>query len=117
MLAKQIAAPNSPQWFNTGLFCGLWHQGARIWSMGGRLRRDPQAQRQLVFQTNSSYQYPQPHACFIQPVADDLVNPDDISICGPAKVRLFKHGSGPGPTSRPSAMNAKSCLAAMSIAA
>src|SRR5437899_1802121 len=72
MLAAQQAAPNSPQWFNTGLF----------WSYGidgpaqGHFRVDP-ATGQAV-RSNSAYEYPAPHACFIQSVADDLVNDGGI---------------------------------------
>jgi len=72
MLAAQMAAPNSPQWFNTGLH---WAYGIDGPSQGhyyvdfatGKLTK-----------SKSSYEHPQPHACFIQGIADDLVNEGGI---------------------------------------
>jgi ribonucleoside-diphosphate reductase alpha chain len=90
MLAAQIAAPNSPQWFNTGLH---WAYGIDGPSQGhfyvdfktGELTRSA-----------SSYEHPQPHACFIQSVADDLVNEGGIMDLWVREARLFKYGSGTG---------------------
>ena len=90
MLAAQIAAPNSPQWFNTGLH---WAYGIDGPGQGhyyvdyrtGELTRSA-----------SSYEHPQPHACFIQSVADDLVNEGGIMDLWVREARLFKYGSGTG---------------------
>ncbi|HLH50495.1 MAG TPA: vitamin B12-dependent ribonucleotide reductase, partial [Roseiarcus sp.] len=68
MLAKQMAAPNSPQWFNTGL---NWAYG--IDGPGqGHFYVDHETGK--LVKSKSAYEHPQPHACFIQSVADDLVN-------------------------------------------
>ncbi|MEO1677428.1 MAG: vitamin B12-dependent ribonucleotide reductase [Pseudomonadota bacterium] len=90
MLATQRAAPNSPQWFNTGLH---WAYGIDGPSQGhfyvdcrtGKLTK-----------SNSAYEHPQPHACFIQSVADDLVNEGGIMDLWVREARLFKYGSGTG---------------------
>ncbi|MEM8798692.1 MAG: vitamin B12-dependent ribonucleotide reductase [Pseudomonadota bacterium] len=90
MLACQMAAPNSPQWFNTGLF---WAYGIDGPSQG-HFYVDP-ATEQLV-RSMSAYEHPQPHACFIQSVADDLVNEGGIMDLWTREARLFKYGSGTG---------------------
>ncbi|HUJ46264.1 MAG TPA: vitamin B12-dependent ribonucleotide reductase, partial [Rhizomicrobium sp.] len=90
MLATQKAAPNSPQWFNTGLH---WAYGIDGPSQGhyyvdhvsGRLTKSA-----------SSYEHPQPHACFIQSIKDDLVNDGGIMDLWVREARLFKYGSGTG---------------------
>ncbi len=90
MLATQKAAPNSPQWFNTGLH---WAYGIDGPGQGhyfvdyrsGRLTRSA-----------SAYEHPQPHACFIQSIADDLVNEGGIMDLWVREARLFKYGSGTG---------------------
>ncbi len=90
MLASQMVAPNSPQWFNTGLH---WAYGIDGPSQGhfyvdfktGELTR-----------STSSYEHPQPHACFIQGVQDDLVNEGGIMDLWVREARLFKYGSGTG---------------------
>jgi len=90
MLATQRVAPNSPQWFNTGLF---WAYGIDGPSQGhyyvdwktGKLTK-----------SKSAYEHPQPHACFIQSVADDLVNEGGIMDLWVREARLFKYGSGTG---------------------
>ncbi|MEE3070009.1 MAG: adenosylcobalamin-dependent ribonucleoside-diphosphate reductase, partial [Pseudomonadota bacterium] len=90
MLARQMAAPNSPQWFNTGLH---WAYGIDGPSQGhfyvdyktGKLTK-----------SNSAYEHPQPHACFIQSVSDDLVNEGGIMDLWVREARLFKYGSGTG---------------------
>ncbi len=90
MLATQKAAPNSPQWFNTGLH---WAYGINGPSQGhyyvdhisGRLTK-----------SDSSYEHPQPHACFIQGIKDDLVNEGGIMDLWTREARLFKYGSGTG---------------------
>ena len=90
MLAMQMAAPNSPQWFNTGLH---WAYGIDGPGQGhfyvdyetGELTR-----------SQSAYEHPQPHACFIQSVEDDLVNENGIMDLWVREARLFKYGSGTG---------------------
>jgi len=90
MLCQQMGAPNSPQWFNTGLH---WAYGIDGPSQGhyyvdyrtGRLVRSA-----------SAYEHPQPHACFIQGVSDDLVNDGGIMDLWVREARLFKYGSGTG---------------------
>jgi len=90
MLAMQMAAPNSPQWFNTGLH---WAYGIDGPSQG-HFYVDP-FKKELVRAT-SSYEHPQPHACFIQSVEDDLVNENGIMDLWVREARLFKYGSGTG---------------------
>ncbi|GGE23491.1 ribonucleotide-diphosphate reductase subunit alpha [Primorskyibacter flagellatus] len=90
MLATQRAAPNSPQWFNTGLH---WAYGIDGPSQGhyyvdhvtGKLTK-----------SKSAYEHPQPHACFIQSVGDDLVGDGGIMDLWVREARLFKYGSGTG---------------------
>ncbi len=90
MLLQQMAAPNSPQWFNTGLnFAygisgpaqGHWIADHATGSVG--LAKD-------------AYSHPQPHACFIQAVRDDLVGEGGIMDLWTREARLFKYGSGTG---------------------
>jgi ribonucleoside-diphosphate reductase alpha chain len=90
MLAMQMAAPNSPQWFNTGLH---WAYGIDGPSQG-HFYVDYQSGE--LTRSNSSYEHPQPHACFIQGVADDLVNDGGIMDLWVREARLFKYGSGTG---------------------
>lgn len=90
MLASQIAAPNSPQWFNTGLH---WAYGIDGPSQGHYFV-DP-VTRELKA-SSSAYERPQPHACFIQSVKDDLVNEGGIMDTWVKEARLFKYGSGTG---------------------
>jgi ribonucleoside-diphosphate reductase alpha chain len=90
MLATQKAAPNSPQWFNTGIH---WAYGIDGPAQGhyyvdyrtGKLTR-----------SRSAYEHPQPHACFIQGVKDDLVGEGGIMDLWTREARLFKYGSGTG---------------------
>ena len=90
MLATQRAAPNSPQWFNTGLH----------WAYG--IDGPAQGHHYVDYKTGkltaskSSYEHPQPHACFIQSVKDDLVNDGGIMDLWVREARLFKYGSGTG---------------------
>ncbi len=90
MLANQMAAPNSPQWFNTGL---NWAYGISGPSQG-HYYVDFQT-GELVTSTDA-YTHPQPHACFIQAVKDDLVNEGGIMDLWVREARLFKYGSGTG---------------------
>ncbi len=90
MLAAQIGAPNSPQWFNTGLY----------WAYG--IDGPAQGHFYVDYKTGclvkscSAYERPQPHACFIQSIADDLVNEGGIMDLWVREARLFKYGSGSG---------------------
>jgi ribonucleoside-diphosphate reductase alpha chain len=90
MLATQKAAPNSPQWFNTGLH---WAYGIDGPSQG-HFYVDHKTGR--LTKSQSSYEHPQPHACFIQGVKDDLVNEGGIMDLWTREARLFKYGSGTG---------------------
>ena len=90
MLAAQFAAPNSPQWFNTGLH---WAYGI-TGPAQGHWYADPKTGKLKT--SSSAYEHPQPHACFIQSVADDLVNDGGIMNLWVREARLFKYGSGTG---------------------
>ncbi len=90
MLANQMAAPNSPQWFNTGL---SWAYGI-TGPAQGHWYADPETGE--LKQAADPYEHPQPHACFIQSVADDLVNEGGIMDLWVREARLFKYGSGTG---------------------
>ncbi len=90
MLAAQIAAPNSPQWFNTGLH---WAYGISGPSQG-HYYCNPESGE--VRASKSAYERPQPHACFIQSVKDDLVNEGGIMDLWTREARIFKYGSGTG---------------------
>ncbi len=89
MLAHQYAAPNSPQWFNNGLW---WAYGIKG-DANGQWAVDKDGQ---AFETDSSYKFPQVHACYIQPISDNLVEKDGIYDLLTKEARLFKHGSGTG---------------------
>ena len=90
MLCAQLGAPNSPQWFNTGLH----------WAYG--IDGPAQGHHYVDFRTGklvrseSAYEHPQPHACFIQSISDDLVNDGGIMDLWVREARLFKYGSGTG---------------------
>ncbi len=90
MLAAQMCAPNSPQWFNTGLH---WAYGIDGPSQGHYY---VDFKTKKLVQSKSSYEHPQPHACFIQSVKDDLVNDGGIMDLWVREARLFKYGSGTG---------------------
>ena len=90
MLANQMAAPNSPQWFNTGLH---WAYGIDGPSQGHHY---VDYKTGKLVKSNSAYEHPQPHACFIQSVSDDLVNEGGIMDLWVREARLFKYGSGTG---------------------
>jgi ribonucleoside-diphosphate reductase alpha chain len=90
MLAAQIAAPNSPQWFNTGLHYAYGLSGPAQ----GHYFVDPDSG--ALTRATSAYERPQPHACFIQSVADDLVNDGGIMDLWTREARIFKYGSGTG---------------------
>jgi len=90
MLARQIGAPNSPQWFNTGLHWAYGISGPAQ----GHYFIDPKS-TELTRSVNA-YEHPAPHACFIQSVNDDLVNEGGIMDLWVREARIFKFGSGTG---------------------
>ena len=90
MLATQQLAPNSPQWFNTGLHWAYGIDGPEQ----GHYYVEPGTGR--VTKSRSAYERPQPHACFIQSISDDLVNSGGIMDLWTREARLFKFGSGTG---------------------
>jgi ribonucleoside-diphosphate reductase alpha chain len=89
-ILNQSCVPNSPQWFNTGL-----HE---VYGITGK----PQghyfvdAKDGILKQSTSAYERPQPHACFILSVEDDLVNDGGIMDLWVREARIFKYGSGVG---------------------
>ena len=89
MLATQVGAPNSPQWFNTGLYWayGITGPDSGQWSC------DDDG---VPHRVHSTYERPQPHACFLTPTCDDLVNEGGIMDTWVREARIFKHGSGSG---------------------
>jgi ribonucleoside-diphosphate reductase alpha chain len=90
MLLHQMAAPNSPQWFNTGLNFAYGITGPAQ----GHFICDPVTGQSKM--ASDAYTHPQPHACFIQSIRDDLVNPGGIMDLWTREARLFKYGSGTG---------------------
>ncbi|MGF1544848.1 MAG: vitamin B12-dependent ribonucleotide reductase [Parvularculaceae bacterium] len=90
MLALQLGAPNSPQWFNTGLHWAYGVEGGA----GGHYYVDPTSD--VVQQSSGAYERPQPHACFIQSVADTLAGDGGIIDLWKREALLFKYGSGSG---------------------
>jgi ribonucleoside-diphosphate reductase alpha chain len=90
MLCFQMGAPNSPQWFNTGLHWAYGIEGPEQ----GHFYVDEHTGKTLP--SSSAYERPQPHACFIQSVNDDLVNSGGIMDLWVREARIFKYGSGTG---------------------
>ena len=90
MLIGQLAAPNSPQWFNTGLYSSYGIKG----KPQGHFYVDPKTGE--LKKSTSAYERPQPHACFILSVDDDLVNAGGIMDLWTREARIFKYGSGVG---------------------
>ena len=90
MMLDQACAPNSPQWFNTGLNFAYGITGPAQ----GHFYCDPTTGE--LKQSSNAYEHPQPHACFIQAVSDDLVNEGGIMDLWTREARLFKYGSGTG---------------------
>jgi ribonucleoside-diphosphate reductase alpha chain len=90
MLAMQLGAPNSPQWFNTGLH---WAYGIDGPGQGHFYVDHVTGE---LTSSKSAYEHPQPHACFIQSIEDDLVNENGIMDLWVREARLFKYGSGTG---------------------
>src|SRR6201993_2482891 len=90
MLAMQMVAPNSPQWFNTGLHWAYGVDGP------GQGHYYVDYKTGKLTKSKSAYEHPQPHACFIQGIEDDLVNEGGIMDLWVREARLFKYGSGTG---------------------
>jgi len=90
MLVHQMCAPNSPQWFNTGLNFAYGISGP---AQGHWIVNPESGQPELA---DDAYTHPQPHACFIQSVEDSLVNEGGIMDLWQREARLFKYGSGTG---------------------
>jgi ribonucleoside-diphosphate reductase alpha chain len=90
MLAMQMAAPNSPQWFNTGLHWAYGIEGPSQGHFYVDFRSGD------LTASKGAYEHPQPHACFIQSIGDDLVNDGGIMDLWVREARLFKYGSGTG---------------------
>ncbi|MBT4021504.1 vitamin B12-dependent ribonucleotide reductase, partial [Candidatus Peribacteria bacterium] len=90
MLVRQIAAPNSPQWFNTGLNYSYDIKGPAQ----GHYYCNPETG--VMEESDDAYSHPQPHACFIQSVKDDMVGEGGIMDLWVREARLFKYGSGTG---------------------
>jgi ribonucleoside-diphosphate reductase alpha chain len=90
MLLRQMAAPNSPQWFNTGI---AWAYGI-TGTPQGHWYVDPKTGEMM--RSQDAYTHPQPHACFIQSVKDDMLNEGGIFDLVTREARIFKYGSGTG---------------------
>lgn len=86
----QYSVPNSPQWFNTGLYSSYKIKGGPQ----GHYYVDPETGE--LKESTSAYERPQPHACFILSVDDDLVNEGGIMDLWVREARIFKYGSGVG---------------------
>lgn len=89
-ILNQACVPNSPQWFNTGLHESYGITGKPqghyyVDAKDGQLKKSANA-----------YERPQPHACFILSVSDDLVNEGGIMDLWTREARIFKYGSGVG---------------------
>ena len=89
-ILNQMCVPNSPQWFNAGLYesygiKGKPHGHYYVDPVDGELKK-----------STSAYERPQPHACFILSVDDDLVNDGGIMDLWVREARIFKYGSGVG---------------------
>jgi ribonucleoside-diphosphate reductase alpha chain len=89
-IVSQQAAPNSPQWFNTGLYNTYGIKG----KPQGHYYCEPETGK--LKRSTSAYERPQPHACFILSVDDDLVNDGGIMDLWVREARIFKYGSGVG---------------------
>jgi ribonucleoside-diphosphate reductase alpha chain len=90
MLVHQMAAPNSPQWFNTGLHLsyGITSPAQGHWYV------DPETKE--ATQSKDAYSRPAAHACFIQSIRDDLVNEGGILDLAVREARVYKYGGGTG---------------------
>ena len=89
-ILNQVCVPNSPQWFNSGLYESYGIKGKPqghyfVDANDGELKK-----------STSAYERPQPHACFILSVSDDLVNEGGLMDLWVREARIFKYGSGVG---------------------
>jgi ribonucleoside-diphosphate reductase alpha chain len=89
-ILNQSCVPNSPQWFNTGLHSSYGITG----SAQGHYYVNPTTGE--LEKSKNAYERPQPHACFILSVEDDLVNEGGIMDLWVREARIFKYGSGVG---------------------
>src|SRR5690606_34842750 len=85
MMVHQVAAPTSPQWFNTGLNFAYGTTGPAQ----GHYYADPVTGE--ILESEDAYTHPQPHACFIQSVDDALVEEGGIMDLWVREARLFKY--------------------------
>ena len=90
MLANQVGAPNSPQWFNTGLY---WAYGIKGPAQGHYYVDHKTGE---LLKSEDAYSRPAPHACFIQSISDNLVNEGGIFDFITREARIFKFGAGSG---------------------
>jgi len=90
MILRQMAAPNSPQWFNTGIAWAYDIKG----TPQGHWYVDPKTGE--MTRSTDAYTHPQPHACFIQSIKDDMLNEGGIFDLVTREARIFKYGSGTG---------------------
>lgn len=93
MLEQQRAAPNSPQWFNTGVAV---QYGIKAGSDGHYYATTNPDGTATAHACDDSLAHPQISACFIQSVSDQLVGDGGIMDLWQREARLFKYGSGSG---------------------
>ncbi len=86
LCVHQHGAFNSPVWFNVGLYHQYGVGGSR-----GNYRFDTETKS--IRRPETSYEYPQASACFIQSVEDNM---EDIMRLAMSEAMLFKFGSGTG---------------------
>lgn len=86
----QLAAPNSPQWFNAGI--DQYRDGN---PHDSHYHEHPDKPGEVIASENA-YTYPQLHACFINSVGDSLVGPGSITDLVAREASIFKYGSGAG---------------------
>lgn len=100
MLAAQIAAPASPQWFNTGLHWAYGIEGddSGQWAFDSWPKEKDQGDgsRFRAYRVHDGFSRPQSHACFIQSVDDSLVDAGGIMDLATSEARVFKYGGGSG---------------------
>ncbi len=90
MIIGQYAAPNSPQWFTTGL---NWAYGLTGPAQGHSY---VDSITKKLEHSKDAYTRSAPHACFIQELNDDLVRDGGIFSLLTREARIFKYGSGTG---------------------
>ncbi len=93
MLANQMAAPNSPQWFNTGLWWAYGIEGSTSESQTGFIS---QGIGHRAERAPNTYAWPQTSACFILGLRDSLLGSAGIMDTVTREARIFKYGSGSG---------------------